>query len=295
MANKRMFSKLITNNDVFLEMPASTRCLYYQLNLEADDDGFVGNPKSITKLVGASEDDLKLLILKKFIIAFESGIVVVKHWRIHNCLTRNSYKETSYLEEKRLLLLQANSSYSLNNGIPIYEIEKDGKPLKNKEIQEYFDKIENYFCLEEESALDKNRLEEIRLDKNRERVGAPSAPSSPNLTPIELITLWNELPEPITKVTHENFNHTTTMYTDRLCRNKDRQTIIDCLEKVKTSDFLKGSKGWKITFNWFVRSDNFHKIMRGDYNNAPAKQNSFSHAEQQQYDFDELEKNLLSN
>lgn len=119
MANKRMFTMKIVDSDAFLEMPLSTQCLYFHLNMRADDDGFIGNPKKIMKIIGASADDLKLLIAKRFVIAFEDGVIVIKHWRMHNTLSQNRYHETQYTDEKSFLKLKDNGSYSLNSGDPI--------------------------------------------------------------------------------------------------------------------------------------------------------------------------------
>lgn len=119
MAQKRMFNMKIVDSDAFLDMPLSTQCLYFHLNMRADDDGFVGNPRRIVRLISANDDDLKLLLTKKFILAFESGVIVIKHWRIHNTISSNAYNETSYLGEKAMLLLKDNKSYSLNDGLPI--------------------------------------------------------------------------------------------------------------------------------------------------------------------------------
>ena len=82
MAERRMFAKTIIDSDAFLDMPLSAQALYFHLSMRADDEGFVGNPKRIRAMVGASEDDLKLLLLKRFLLAFESGVVVIKHWKI---------------------------------------------------------------------------------------------------------------------------------------------------------------------------------------------------------------------
>lgn len=112
MANKRMFSKQITTSDAFVDMPMSSQLLYFHLNMEADDDGFVANPNRITKMVGANTDDLKVLIAKRFLLAFESGVVVVKHWLLHNAVRKDMYKETQYLEEKSTLKIKDNSVYT---------------------------------------------------------------------------------------------------------------------------------------------------------------------------------------
>ena len=111
MAERRMFAKTIIDSDVFLDMPHSTQLLYFHLSMRADDDGFINNPKNIMRLASCKEDDLKLLIAKQFILPFESGIVVIKHWKIHNYIRSDRYKETKYLQEKAQLLLEENNSY----------------------------------------------------------------------------------------------------------------------------------------------------------------------------------------
>ena len=115
MAERRMFAKAIIDSDAFLDMPLSSQALYFHLSMRADDDGFVGNPKKIQRMIGCNEDDLSVLVLKKFIIPFESGIVVIKHWKIHNYIRGDRYKETTYQEEKALLSYKENGSYILTS------------------------------------------------------------------------------------------------------------------------------------------------------------------------------------
>ena len=112
MAERRMFAKTIVTSDAFLDMPASTRCLYFLLGMVADDDGFVNNPRSIMRQSGATADDMNLLIAKRFILTFQSGVVVIKHWCIHNTIQKDRYKETKYLEEKATLSLDGNKAYT---------------------------------------------------------------------------------------------------------------------------------------------------------------------------------------
>ena len=112
MAERRMFAKTIVLSDAFLDMPLSARCLYFTLGMLADDDGFVNSPKSIMRQAGASTDDLNLLMAKRFILAFESGIIVIKHWRIHNYIQKDRYKESKYIEEKSTLTLDQNGAYT---------------------------------------------------------------------------------------------------------------------------------------------------------------------------------------
>lgn len=112
MAKRRMFSQQITDSDSFLDMPLSAQALYFHLGMTADDDGFVNNPKRIQRLIGANEDDLKLLIAKKFIIAFETGVVVIKHWKINNYIPKDRYTPTVYTDEKALISEKSNRAYT---------------------------------------------------------------------------------------------------------------------------------------------------------------------------------------
>lgn len=113
MAQRRMFSKKITDTDTFLDMPLSSQALYFHLNMHADDDGFVSNAKTIKRMIGSSDDDLKLLLAKQFIFAFESGVVVIKDWKIHNYIRKDTYNTTIYGNEKEQLEQDENGAYTL--------------------------------------------------------------------------------------------------------------------------------------------------------------------------------------
>ena len=150
MANKRMFSKTIVDSDAFLEMPLSTQALYFHLSMRADDDGFLNNAKKIMRLICANQNDYDLLLVKKFIIQFEDGICVIKHWRINNYLRKDRYKETIYSEEKSMLNVKENGAYTLdkNKGIPLV-YQKDTKLIPGQ------------------PSIDKNSLEEKSIDQSR--------------------------------------------------------------------------------------------------------------------------------
>ena len=107
-----MFAKTIVLSDAFLDLPLSARCLYFTLGMLADDDGFVNSPKGIMRQVGASQDDLSILLAKRFILAFDSGVIVIKHWRIHNYIQKDRYKESKYIEEKSMLMIDEKGSYT---------------------------------------------------------------------------------------------------------------------------------------------------------------------------------------
>lgn len=112
MAERRMFAKTIVTSDAFLDMPPTARCLYFLLSMIADDDGFVNAPRSVMRQSGATEDDMKILIAKRFVLTFESGVIVIKHWKIHNLIQKDRYKETKYIEEKNRLVLDENNAYT---------------------------------------------------------------------------------------------------------------------------------------------------------------------------------------
>lgn len=111
MAQRRMFSKKITDTDIFLDMPPTSQNLYFHLNMHADDDGFLGNARTIKRMVGASDDDLKILIAKQFVIAFEDGVTVIRDWRVHNYIQKDRYRSTIYTDHKKQLVVDENQRY----------------------------------------------------------------------------------------------------------------------------------------------------------------------------------------
>jgi len=113
----------IMDSDAFLDMPPTSQLLYVHLGMRADDEGFIGNPKRITRMIGTSDDDMKILLAKKFIIEFESGVVVIKHWRMHNTIRMDRFSTTTYRKEKDTLYLKENHAYTLS---------KEGKSLATK-------------------------------------------------------------------------------------------------------------------------------------------------------------------
>jgi hypothetical protein len=123
MAQKRMFSNDVISNDNFIEMPDSSQNLYFHLSMNADDDGFVSNYKSVMRMLGKKEDDLKVLFAKQFIIPFENGLLVIRHWRMNNYIQKDRYKETIFKDEKAQLSLDKNNVYNLDTDC-IHSIDK---------------------------------------------------------------------------------------------------------------------------------------------------------------------------
>ena len=155
MAERRMFAKTIVDSDMFIDMPMSARLLYYDLAMRADDDGFVNSPKKIMRFVGASMDDMNVLIAKQFIIPFESGVVVIKHWKIHNYIQKDRYKATSYQAEKESLTLKNGTYYT-----------DDLPDVSNLDTE----CIQDVYSLDTQDRLGKVRLGKDRLELGKDRV-----------------------------------------------------------------------------------------------------------------------------
>lgn len=191
MAKKRMFSLGVLDTDAFMDMPLSAQALYFHLNLRADDDGFIGNPKRIVKVIGASDDDLKLLVAKRFVLAFEDGVIVIKHWRMHNAIRKDRYTQTNFYDDLLSLKMKPNGSYTLNDSYPgigvpegismedesiledndcvpeefVEDTEEEKKNLKaqhKKDVDEFFEKVwQLYIRKEGKNAVSKRAKEEI--------------------------------------------------------------------------------------------------------------------------------------
>ena len=149
MAQKRMFSKKITDSDKFLDLPLSAQALYFHLNMHGDDDGFVDNTKTIKRMLGASDGDLRLLMDQNFIIPFESGVVVIKDWRIHNYIPKDRYKQTIYLDDFKRLTTAENGSYT--------------------------ECIQNVYRMDTQISIDKNRLNKNSISSSIEQLEADTA------------------------------------------------------------------------------------------------------------------------
>jgi hypothetical protein len=157
-------------------MPLSAHALYFHLSMRADDDGFVNNPNKIRKIISASEDDMKILAAKNFILNFESGVIVIKHWRINNYLRKDRYTETVYIDEKSQLGIKENGAYTLL-GIP------NG----------------NHMSTTRSPRIEKNREEEISIVKEgniKEEVSAeadsPNSSKSDSFTKKEMLVMFKE-------------------------------------------------------------------------------------------------------
>ncbi|HFH0094315.1 TPA: replisome organizer [Enterococcus faecium] len=154
MAERRMFAKTIIDSDAFLDMPLSTQALYFHLSMRADDDGFINNPKKIQRMVGCGDDDLKLLMVKRFILVFESGVIVIKHWKIHNYIQKDRYKPTLYQDEKAQIAVKETNAYTFIENLP----EPSETPMEQPFEDVNPSCIHDGYSLETQVRLGKDRL-----------------------------------------------------------------------------------------------------------------------------------------
>ena len=143
---------MVIDSDAFLDMPQSAQNLYFHLNMRADDDGFIDNPKKIMRIIGAAQDDLRILFSKRYVLGFESGVLVIKHWKLHNCIQKDRYKPTVYKEEFEQLAIKENGVYT------------EHKSIEHKEIKAC---IQDVNSLDPECYIDKIRVDKISIDKIR--------------------------------------------------------------------------------------------------------------------------------
>ena len=242
MAERRMFAKTIIDSDAFLDMSLSTQSLYFHLSMRADDDGFVNNPKKIQRMIGCGDDELKMLVTKKFIIPFESGICVIKHWKIHNYIQTDRYKETVYKEEKAHLEIKDNKAYKYLDAACIQPVYK----------------------METQDRLGKDRLGKDSIDNS-----IINNTCSSELQ--RIIEKWNSLGLQNLKFIKQGTNR----YTMLQARIKEYgiDSIISAIESINKSSFLKGQNrnSWTITFDWLIKPNNFIKVLEGNYDNANEK------------------------
>ena len=263
MAERRMFAKTIIDSDAFLDMPLSAQALYFHLSMRADDDGFLNNAKKIMKIINANQNDYDLLVLKSFIIQFDDGICVIKHWRINNYLRNDRYKPTIYQEQKDMLTVKDNGRYSLkkaNNNIGIPD---------------------RYQC-ETQDSIDKDSIDKDRLGKdsigyiNSSNTNVLDCPTESDKSEGKFVyeketTLWNELKTlgiaPIRGIVAQSKR--ASLLKARL-KQYGSDSFAEIIEAIKESDFLQGKhqgKPWQITFDWVILPSNYPKVLEGNYKN----------------------------
>lgn len=254
MGNHRMFSNSIVDSDKFLDMPLSTQALYFHLGMKADDDGFVGNPKKIVRAVNCTEDDLKLLIAKEFVICFESGIIVITHWNIHNTVRKDRKKDTIFLRERRLLLLDENKVYTKSSDFD-NQLTTKRQPSDNQ--------------MSAQGKVSKDKISQVNLS---------SSTSVDRQQPFDyqsVVDCFNSVCVSLPRV--QKLTDKRRKAIRSAAALLDDMTFEEVFGIVERSDFLTGRKGdWSCGFDWIMKPASLTKIIEGTYDNASPADNDGS-------------------
>lgn len=239
MAERRMFAKTIIDSDAFLDMPVTARLLYYDLGMRADDEGFVNNPKKIMRVVGATSQDLQILVANKFVIPFEDkGIIVIKHWFIHNYIRKDTFHETKYKEEKAFLVMDENNAYSLPSQVRDEAVTEPSTQVR----------------------LGKVRLGKDRLEENKEKT-----------TCQQVVDLYHSIcvSYPVVR----SLSEARKKAINARLKAYNIDAFQELFEKAEKSSFLKGgnARNWVATFDWLIKDSNMAKVIDGNYDDRDFK------------------------
>lgn len=256
MAERRMFTQKITESDAFIEMPMSSQALYFHLCMNADDDGFVKNPKSIQRLVGCNNDDIKLLIAKRFILPFDSGIIVIKHWRMHNLLRKDRYKETEYLEEKAMLYLKENGAYTLDKSqgktVPRIGEEVNGNQMATNGLPSGNQMATQDSIGKDSIEIDKNSIDEIRED-NSDKVSKQVRNKKEKIQSYDEIFEDFATPKQLKEVVIEFIRYLKTSYGIVMLNDRLEDLLVKLDFKYNTDDIAKCKEVKRAITNGYKR------------------------------------------
>ena len=287
MAEKRMFTQKIIDSDAFLDMPLSSQALYFHLNMRADDDGFVNNPKKVARVISASEDDLKLLLAKRFIIGFNSGVIVIKHWRMHNTLKSDRYHPTDYQDELGQLFIKPNKAYSDDPGCGGVPALLPPAETGRKQIGDGTEPEWNQSGTITEPERNQNGTSDIDIglglglgldkgsgkEENREDINltVPNGTVCRTKDVRRVQEAWNQLG--LSKVIKILPDTVRGNLLRKRIREYGVEDVVKAVEKVGKSSFLMGNndKGWSATFDWFIKPNNFPKVLGGNYDDNAAE------------------------
>lgn len=271
MAERRMFAKTIIDSDMFLDMSLSAQALYFHLAMRADDDGFVNNPKKIQRMIGCNDDDVKILIAKRFIIPFDSGVCVIKHWLIHNLIRKDRYKETAYIDEKRTLSIAENGAYE-DSGIPmVNQVATNGIPDGNQRLtQVRLGKVRSGKVRIGQDRLGEYEGDEAPEDLDDQDPPDDERPASPaHLPPVpyeQVKALYNQICISYPKCTAMSEARKKAIKA-RFSSGYTLEDFRRLFEKTEASAFMKGanSRNWRATFDWLIKDGNMAKVLDGNY------------------------------
>lgn len=261
MADRRMFAKSIVTSDAFLDLPATARCLYFGIGMEADDDGFVNNVNSIMRMVGATKEDVKILVSRKFLILFDSGVVLVKHWKINNYIQKDRYHPTKYRAEKEQVEVKENGAYRKKDGVYTEYLDTEIRLGKNSKdnVGTSIYPVRSISTLpkKEKSNSSNSSIESVYTEDTYTRQQEESmkkVKEAWNLTggrPVREFKLDSRRGENM-------IQRIETVGLD---------VLLETIAKVKNIPFFLGEnkRKWVITLDWFLDPDNFQKILEGQF------------------------------
>lgn len=244
MADRRMFSKRVVDSDAFMDMPHSAQLLYFHLGMCADDDGFINGAKGVVRTVSCCDTDLQTLVHKGFIITFESGVVVIAHWRVNNYIQKDRYQETLCQDEKRALVIEDGKVYSLK---------KESVSKMDTGLDTGLDT--------QLGKLGKISIGEDSIGETADAIASPPAPYS------EIVDLFNSTCTRFPKVKNLSDER------KKAIRARLRQYSVDdfksLFEIAEKSKFLQGEndRNWTATFDWLIKGSNMAKVLDGNYSN----------------------------
>lgn len=307
MAERRMFAKSIMDSDDFMTLPFSAQAVYVHLAMRADDDGFIGNAKSILRMIGAGEDDFRLLVDEGYLKTFDSSVVAIVHWKTHNYIQKDRYKPTVYRKEKDLMYPKKEETKPEEK-----EKVKKEESTQEKTAENSDEKPEDFFVsdLDTQDRLgkdstgkdsigkdstgkdrtgkdrtDKDRTDEENSDRGR-RPGQKYADDSVCQMVMDFYNKTCYSLTPVTALTKQRRRDISN-----LLQNYGHAEIQGVFEKAQESDFLcgKGARGWKASFDWLIKESNFLKVSEGTY----GREYKTSEEEPPSYDLEAYEKHSI--
>lgn len=291
MAERRMFAKSIMDSDDFMNLPFSAQAVYVHLAMRADDDGFIGNAKSILRMIGASEDDFRTLVDEGYLRTFDSSVVAIVHWKTHNYIQKDRYKPTVYRKEKDLMYPKKEEIKEDTKEKVRKEETAEEKGAENED--EKGAEITDDFCVSDLDTQDrigkvrsgKDRSDKVSADKEKQ-IGQQYADDSVCRM---IMDFYNKTCYSLTPVTHLTEQRRKNI--SCLMRNHSHAEIQEVFRKAQQSDFLcgKGPRGWKASFDWLIKEDNFLKASEGAY----GKDCRTSEEAPPSYDLDAYEKHSM--
>lgn len=272
MANKRMFKKEIVESDPFVLMPISAQALYFHLCMNADDDGFLNSPVKIQRAVGASEADLQTLIDKRFILSFENGVIVIKHWLMQNSIRKDRYTPTQFQDILARLKIKENMAYTDHGN-------------QNEESGNQNGDFGNHLATKTPNSQPQVRLElgKVRSDKSIDQDRTSIVPVPDTDCPLSddngcgtrivprkdvkaVLTAWNAIG--LTGIKDIKPDTERGRMVKRRILDYGTEAVLTAIQNVGESDFLMGRIGrFQATFDWFIRPNNFQKVLEGNYRN----------------------------